>query len=115
MMTTQTLEFNVGYAFSKIEKRFFDMCTKGGTSLVGEVHIPQLWMISSDYNGREFLRRLCETFKSFTPDWSINLMIGYEKQYWVINYHIIKKEPPKKMTVEEIEKVLGYKVEIVSE
>jgi hypothetical protein len=33
----------------------------------------------------------------------------------LIRYFVLKKEHPKKMTVNEIEEALGYKVEIVSE
>ena len=115
MMKAQSLEFNIGYAFAKIEKAYILACEQHSKWFTGKINIPLLWWDSPCYQREEFAKRICETFKDIAPNWGIDLLVGTEKQYMVVNYRATKKNPPKKMTVEEIEKALGYKVEIVSE
>ncbi len=125
MMKTQTLEFNIGYAFSKIERTYINCLDKGYETDGSCVYVPKIWFDRCCFGcdtldlRREcrvqVTKRLSELFKNIAPGWGITLSVRLEKQYVRIDYHIRKKEQPKKMTVEEIEKALGYKVEIVSE
>lgn len=126
MMKAQTLEFNIGYAFAKIDKKLFDYI-KGGCKgiLIGEVSIPKIWfglscstMSNVDISlseKEEIGVRLYDIFENANPHFYLCINIRPDKQYITIDYVITRKEHPKKMTVNEIEKALGYKVEIVSE
>ena len=115
MMTKQTLEFNVGYVWAKIDKAYALAQDQGSKWFAGKVQLPLLWWDPNSYCRGELGQRIRETFQNCIPGWSLNLLIGIEGSYMVVNYRSELKCPPKKMTVNEIEKVLGYKVEIVSE
>ena len=62
---------------------------------------------------KEKLGRLME---DVFPKFEITITkIVPDAQYIRFDYNVVKKAPVKKMTVEQIEKELGYKIEIVSD
>lgn len=124
-MKEQTLEFNIGYAFAALDRAFIKCVDEKLDFDFGKVLIPKVWFGYKYWSAleedilnhikRDIYTRLYGIFEDIAPKWEVGLKIDQYKQYIRINYTFAKKEEPKKMTVNEIEKALGYKVEIVSE
>mgnify|MGYP003299229030 FL=1 len=122
MMQKQTLDFSIGYIFSKIEKKLFEHIKE--QNFHGVVHIPKIWfgLPSSKYDGvnlslldmatiEDELNEICE---NICPDWMVRFRFNPEKQYIAVNYFFSKKEQPKKMTISEIEKALLRQNELLN-
>jgi hypothetical protein len=118
----------IQYASSKETKGFKEFVTDGG--FVGEVVVPNVWICGYHHHTPDILgfctkvnlvlESLQRSFSVMYAADNIKLVTDWEENYisadnhLVINYRVYKHSP-KKMTVSEIEKKLGYKIEIVSE
>lgn len=130
-----SVDFIAGYIYRAIQyttaketKGFKEFVTDGG--FVNEVVIPKVWICGYHNHTTEQLgfrtkvnfvmETLQKAFDIMYCADGIKLIATWEDSYrpasnhLVINYRVYKHSP-KKMTVSEIEKALGYKVEIVSE
>lgn len=129
-MRKQTCEFIAGCVFTKMEATICKELKQ--IPATADVHIgsceliPKIWFglpcyskLTNDITGdekfwlKEKLERLME---DVFPKFEITIIkIVPDAQYIRFDYNVVKKNSVKKMTVEQIEKELGYKVEIVSE
>lgn len=123
MMQKQTDEFIAGFIFYKADETII----KAGLncdSIEFSVQIPKIWFGFNTYTSYltcsriqlESLSNMKEivinTIKQLTNNkYKITIEVMEENQYLKFNFYLNK---PKKMTVSEIEKALGYKVEIIS-
>lgn len=125
MMKVQSLDFNIGYAFSKIEKTYIrEVISNKLDEVGGNFWIPKCWFglrpvksPSIDLAGfckSDMICHIKEVFGQLAPKYDLWIKITPDKQYIKFDYIIKKKPEIKKMTVNEIEKILGYKIEIVS-
>lgn len=118
----------IQYASSKETKGFKEFITDEG--FVDEVVIPKVWICGYHNQTSEVLgfrtkvnsviKALEKAFSIMYAADNIKLITNWEDAYRPAANHIVihyrvYKHSPKKMTVSEIEKALGYKVEIVSE
>ncbi len=128
----KTSEFIAGYCYKSIEnatakgtKAFKEIPDDG---FVSEAVFPKVWVGGVPLANIEltpFRLKMEEVMQSVTNAFESvfgnNLQLiaswtdyEYAKAHISINYRVVKKMP-KKMTVAEIEKKLGYKIEIVSD
>lgn len=124
MMQKQTLEFNIGFIFSKIERDFFKHTKESSDTFHSAVQVPKVWfgLPCSKWDSvdislsdkAQIEQKLYDISDSIFSGWEVRFYIKPINQYIEINYVFLKKEKPKKMTVGEIEKALGYKIEIIS-
>ena len=126
MMKAQSLDFITGYVFAKMDRSIFKHFNERPDTLVNSVNVPKIWFglsscqqVTNDIKGDEkYLLRenICEALNSIYPRLkTICERIVPEKCYIRFDFKVNYKEQIKKMTVEEIEKELGYKIEIVSD
>ena len=128
MMQKQPLDFIVGYVFAKMDRSIFKQFGHNDTkeTLVESITVPKIWFglsscqqVTNDIKGDEkyILREnICEALNSIYPRLeTICERIIPEKCYIRFDFKVKYKEQVKKMTVEEIETALGYKIEIVSD
>lgn len=130
-----TVDFIAGYVYrciqysvSKDTKGIKEFVTDGG--VVGQVVLPKVWICGYHNQTAEVLgfrtkvnlvmEALQKAFNIMYAADNIKLITNWEDTYRPAANHIVityrvYKHSPKKMTVSEIEKVLEYKVEIVSE
>ena len=129
-MKKQSRDFIIGYVFNRMETSVFKELKKiPATSdvAIGECEfIPKIWFglscsqdVRNDINGCEKHQLKVELEKLMTdilPKYETTVVrIVPDAQYIRFDYNVISKPTVKKMTVEEIEKELGYKIEIVSD
>lgn len=123
MMQKQTDEFIAGFIFNKAEETI----VKSGLSsesIEFSVTIPKIWFGFGTYNPHwPLTEKQFESLSSMkeiiikaiiqltNSKYQITVATIDENQYLKFNFSLNK---PKKMTVKEIEKALGYKIEIVS-
>lgn len=128
MMQKQSLDFIVGYVFARADKAIFKhfWTYEHKNELLVSIEVPKIWFglpshnnITNDITGDkkyELMQKLTDTLNALYPKLdSICEKITPEKQYLKFHFRVKYKEQVKKMTVEEIEKELGYKIEIVSD
>lgn len=125
---TMNVEFITGYAFKAIEnyvaKETDAFRNIPDCGVQGDVVFPKVWVNESfDHRGFELkmesvMQRLTDVFQimygsrfQLFASWEEYV---YQRNHIAINFRFMKRAP-KKMTVAEIEKKLGYKIEIVSE
>ena len=128
MMNKQSLDFIVGYVFAQmcrsISKHFNNNCTK--ETLVESIAVPKIWFgltscsfITNDIaedKKYELIQKLHDALNDLYPRLNTTCeRIIPEKCFIRFDFKVKYKEQVKKMTVEEIEKALGYKIEIVSD
>ena len=126
MMRKQSLEFIVGYLFKSMDNSIFKHfnCYKG--TLVESHCVPKIWFgltpcssITNDITGDmkyELIQKLQDTLNDVYPKFNtICERVVPEKQYIRFDFKVTPIPEVKKMTIEEIEKALGYKIEIVSD
>ena len=127
-MQKQSLDFIAGYVFAKMDRSIFKQFSNNDTkeTLVESITVPKIWFglsssqqVTNDIKGDEkyILREnICEALDSIYPRLeTICERIIPEKCYIRFDFRVKYKEQIKKMTVEEIEEALGYKIEIVSD
>ena len=128
MMKAKSLDFIVGYVFAKMDRSIFKYFNNNDMkeTLVESISVPKIWFglsscqqVTNDIKGDEkyILREnICEALNSIYPRLeTICERIIPEKCYIRFDFKVKYREQVKKMTVEEIEKALGYKIEIVSD
>ena len=132
MMKAKSLDFIVGYVFAKMDRSIFKHFSNNDTvidpteTLVESITVPKIWFrlsscqqVTNDIKGDEkyILREnICEALNSIYPRLeTICERIIPEKCYIRFDFKVKYREQVKKMTVEEIEEALGYKIEIVSD
>lgn len=125
MMKEQSMDFNIGVIFSCIERAYVKRIKSDIEKYVDTVSIPKVWFglrplnidFLSSFQVSELMQRLNSILEDLTEKSKFKIQVSAvlsNRQYIDIEYAITKKSA-KKMTVEEIEKALGYKIEIVSE
>lgn len=126
MMKAKSLDFITGYVFAKMDRSIFRHFNEYKSTLVESHCVPKIWFglsscqqVTNDIKGDEkyMLREnICEALNSIYPRHkTICERIIPEKQYIRFDFKVTPIPEVKKMTVEEIEEVLGYKIEIVSD
>ena len=128
MMQKQSLDFIVGYVFAKVDKAIFKhfWTYEHKNELIVSIDTPKIWYgltscssVTVDITGDkkyELIQKLNDTLNSLYPKLdSVCDKITPEKQYLKFHFRVKYREQVKKMTIEEIEKALGYKIEIVSD
>ena len=128
MMKTQSLDFIVGYVFAKVDKSVFKhfWTHEYKNQLTVSIDVPKIWFgltscssVTNDITGvkkYEMIHKLNDTLNSLYPKLdSVCDKITPESQYLKFHFRVKYREQIKKMTVEEVEKALGYKIEIVSD
>lgn len=131
MMKKQTYEFIAGCVFNKMETNVFEKlkqipATECNININSHEMIPKIWFgisssheVTNDITGdaKYWLKDKLEMLMAdLLPKFETTIVkIVPDNQYIRFDYNVVKKVPVKKMTVEQIEKELGYKVEIVSE
>lgn len=127
MMQRQSLDFIVGYLFKSMDNIIFKHFSHHKNTLL-ESHcvVPKIWFglsscssITNDITGDNkyyLIQKLQNTLNALYPKFNtICERIIPEKQYIRFDFKVTPIPEVKKMTVEEIEKALGYKIEIVSD
>ena len=128
MMTEQKDSFLIGYLFSDIERKFFKEAQKNPTidEISGSILIPKVWFgfphnVSDDFIKYTNTKIICvimglkEVLKDFLPKWErFNIEFSSQKQYICFDFTLYKKIR-RKMTLEQIEEKLGYKIELIKE
>ncbi len=128
MMKKQSLEFIIGYVFSKIEKKVYEAHINKLPKIEAiEISIPKTWFgLRAIKDKNEDLdcfakcilitsiKQLCLAYNTEKSKYDFNISIEPDEQYILITIEG-KRTSPKEMTVAEIEKELGYKIKIVNE
>lgn len=110
-------DLKVGYVVKMANSDKLYMVAVNSRGEMGFVNANQGWMRFCDYT----YTLEDKDPNSLSGDWTIVAVYGYSRHiitaYTFDTHHrelLWKREEAKKMTVEEIEKELGYKIEIVS-
>lgn len=126
MMTKQPLPFIVGYLFKCMDTSIYKHFNCHKSVLVESHCVPKIWFglsscssITNDITG-DYKYQLKVTLQKVLGDSypkfeTVCERIVPEKQYIRFDFKVTPIPEVKKMTVEEIEKALGYKIEIVSD
>lgn len=128
MMKAKSLDFITGYVFAKMVRSIFKHFGNSDTkeTLVESHSVPKIWFgLPYDINNiyditvddkYKIVQKLNDALNELYPKLdSICYKITTENQHLKFHFRVKYKEQIKKMTVEEIEKELGYKIEIVSD
>ena len=125
MMQKQTKDFIVGYVFSSIEHKITPLLYTNIDGIEGKVQVPKIWFglsCSKDpdntiYNCASYTCPIVKTLHDlYSKVFTYFLVNLYPKeQYMIFEFKVMKEEPKKKMTLGQIEKELGYKIELISE
>ena len=128
MMTKQPLPFIVGYLFKSMDTSIYKhFHTYEHISVLVESHsVPKIWFglsscssVTNDITGDkkyELIQNLQDTLNALYPKFeTVCERIIPEGQYIRFDFKVTPIPEIKKMTVDEIEKELGYKIEIVSD
>lgn len=128
MMKEQSLDFITGYIFSKLHISIYKhMWTEYRKDpLTESFSVPKIWFglsschsTTNDIVGDkkyEMIQKLQDILNDIYPELETTCeRIIPERQYIRFDFKVKYKEQTKKMTLEEIEKELGYKIEIVSD
>ena len=126
MMKKQSLDFIVGYLFKSMDTSIFKHFNCHKSTLVESHCVPKIWFglsscssITNDITGDkkyELIQKLQDTLNALYPKFNtICERVVPEHQYIRFDFKVTPIPEVKKMTIEEIEKALGYKIEIVSD
>lgn len=124
MMQKQSKDFIIGYVFSKMVNKIVPLLST--TNIIeGKVQVPKIWfglscsksLDNTIYDCTSYTCPLVKTLHDLYPKvlnyFSVNLYP--QEQYMIFEFKAMKEEPKKKMTIKDIEKELGYKIELISE
>ena len=127
-MQIQSSDFIVGYVFARVDKAIFKhfWTYEHKNELIVSIEVPKTWFgltscssVTNDITGDKkyaLIQELTDTLNSLYPKLdSVCEKITPENQYLKFYFRVKYKEQVKKMTIEEIEEALGYKIEIVSD
>ena len=128
MMQIQSSDFIVGYVFARVDKAIFKhfWTYEHKNELIVSIEVPKIWFgltscssVTNDITGGkkyEFIQKLTDTLNNLYPKLDcVCEKITPENQYLRFHFRVKYREQVKKMTIEEIEEALGYKIEIVSD
>lgn len=126
MMQKQSLDFITGYIFAQMDRSIFKHFNIKKDTLVESIIVPKIWFglsschqVTNDITGdKKYLLRenICGTLKDLYPKLdAVCERIVPDNQYIRFDFRVKLKDVIKKMTVAEVEEVLGYKIEIVSD
>ena len=127
MMKVQTNEFITGYVFAEADRKFVKKMTDNRDleRIVVDVDVPKVWFhmiyalnpsVSAPvYDVSYVTEHVLNTFKDVFTNWDIDCKSDVNHQYQRFRFYAQKKIERKKVTIEDIEKLLGYRIEIVSE
>ena len=128
MMQKQTKDFIIGYVFSNIENKVTPLLSTANINSIeieGKVQVPKIWFglsCSKDLDNTIYdctsytcpiVKTLYDLYSKVLTYFSVNLYP--QEQYMIFDFKVMKEEPKKKMTLKQIEKELGYKIELISE
>ena len=125
MMQKQSKDFIIGYVFSSIEHKITPLLYTNIDGIESKVQVPKIWFgLSCSKNPANtiydcvsytcpIVKTLHDLYSKVLTYFEVNL---YPKeQYMIFEFKAMKEEPKKKMTLGQIEKELGYKIELISE
>lgn len=126
MMKKQSLDFIVGYLFKSMDTSIFKHFSCHKSTLVESHCVPKIWFglsscssITNDITEDkeyELIQNLQDTLNALYPKFNtVCERVVPENQYLRFDFKVTPIPEVKKMTIEEIEKELGYKIEIVSD
>ena len=124
----KSLDFITGYVYSKIEKKIFNAYMHKLSKIEPiYISIPKIWFGLRPIRDKAedvgcfdrsvlitSIKQLCLAYNTEKSKYDFNLSMEPDKQYILITIEG-KRTSPKKMTIAEIEKELGYKIEIIPE
>ena len=125
MMQKQSKDFIIGYVFSSIEHKVTSLLSANVYTIEGKVQVPKIWfglpcsksLDNTIYDCTSYtcpiVKTLHDLYSKVLTYFSVNLYP--QEQYMIFDFKVGKEEPKKKMTLGQIEKELGYKVELISE
>lgn len=124
MMQKQSKDFIIGYVFSRMVNKIVPLLST--TNIIeGKVQVPKIWfglscsksLDNTIYDCASYTCPIVKTLHDLYPKvlnyFSVNLYP--QEQYMIFEFKAMKEEPKKKMTIKDIEKELGYKIELISE
>lgn len=126
-MQPQSLEFIVGYTFGDIQRRFLKLKAEHEYLEDAELalNIPKLWFGVPNCTSRKtsatlddqnyIIKQSCETLSIIFPEWDITCTSEVNMQYQQFKFNLKKKVIRQQLTLRDIEEILGYPIEIVSE
>lgn len=106
-----------GVLLARLQDKYDQYVLPQTTKVIGTVVLSRTVTSNCESCREEFIKVLAEAKKAFEniyQEWTIDLEYNCLANDVHIRFKMVKKEK-KKMTVAEIEKILGYGVEIVSE
>ena len=126
MMKEQSIPFIVGYLFSKVDMSIYKHFNAHKRNLIDSQLVPKIWFglsscssVTNDIKGElkyQMKMLLEKTLKDLYPKFETTVIrIVPEKHYIRFDFNVKPIPEVKKVTIEEIEKALGYKIEIVSD
>ena len=125
MMQKQSKDFIIGYVFSSIERKVTSLLSANTDTIEGKVQVPKIWFglpcNKNPYNtiydcvsyNNPLVKTLFDLYPKVFTYFEVN--ICPQEQYLVFEFKAIREELKKKMTLKQIEKELGYKIELLSE
>lgn len=120
MKTTEykSINFIIGYTLGKIQQFWLSMQSNNYVHDGGVVTIPKSWLLQDedlDKNLFIILNMVPRLFNEIISNCCFTAQIKESDCCYELHYVISKLPDVKKMTVADIEKELGYKIEIISE
>ena len=124
----KSLDFIIGYVYSKIEKKIFSAHVNKLSKIEPlYISIPKIWYGLRPIKDKAedvdcfdrsvsltSMKQLCLAYNTEKSKYEFNLSMEPDEQYIIITIEG-KRISPKEMTIAEIEKELGYKIEIIPE
>ena len=125
MMQKQSKDFIIGYVFSRMEDKINPLLSANIYTIEGKVQVPKVWfglpcnksLDNTIYDCTSYtcpiVKTLNDLYLKVLTYFSVNLYP--QEQYMIFEFKAMKEEPKRKMTIKDIEKELGYKIELISE
>ena len=113
----KSINFIIGYILGKIQQFWLGMQAGSNPFDGSVVSMPKVWFgLSEDFSEpyREIVQNVETLFNELVDNYRISFNIKETKDLVEFHYVIIKLPDIKKMTMTDIEKELGYKIEIIS-
>lgn len=129
MIEKQSLEFITGYIFSKVENHIIRAhVNKTERINIPYVYVPKSWFglrpIKSELENislgtraeiENSLGALCQKYNTDQATYHFSFYTKADQQYILFIVEGVRMPAAKEMTIEEIEKELGYKIKIIGE
>ena len=125
MMQKQSKDFIIGYVFSSIERKVTSNLSANIDTIEGKVQVPKIWFglpcsKRLDNTIQDCVSYTCPIVKTLHDLYSkvftyFEVNICPREQYLIFEFKVMREEPKKKMTLKQIEKELGHRIELISE